>query len=100
MLGKVKRKAASKALGISEKEIAQMEILQKELAAMQFRHEDKNIVVKVTGDMKIAYLEIDGEPKSELVKVINKAFEKSQKEIQKKMMGQMGGMGGLLGKLQ
>ena len=83
MFGKVKRKAASKALGISEKEITQMEI-----------------VVKVTGDMKIAYLEIDGESKEELVKVINKAFEKSQKEIQKKMMGQMGGMGGLLGKLQ
>lgn len=96
MINKIKRKAAAKAMGISDKQMAELESMQKQIQQISARHEEGNVVVKVTGDMKIDYIEIDGEAREDIKKAANKAFEKVQKETQKKMMGAMGGMGGLM----
>ena len=100
MLGKLKRKAAARSMGVSEKQIADLESMQREVALMEFKHEEGDVTVKVSGDMKIQYLSVDGESRDDIKKAINKAFEKSQKEMAKKMMGSMGGGGlsGLLGR--
>ncbi len=55
---------------------------------------DKNSV-KVTGDQKIEYMEVDGESRPELVKLINGALDAVQKESAKKMMEE-GGLSSLL----
>ncbi len=52
-------------------------------------------MVKVTGDQKIEYMEKDGEPQPELVKLINEALEQVQKDSAKKMMEE-GGLSSLL----
>ncbi len=55
---------------------------------------DKN-TVKVTGDQKIEYMEIDGKPRPEIVKLINGALDAVQKDSAKKMMEE-GGLSSLL----
>ena len=51
--------------------------------------------VKATGDQKVEFLSIDDEPQAELVKTINEALDKAQKEGAKKMLEE-GGLSSLL----
>ena len=51
--------------------------------------------IKVTGDQKIEYIEMDHEPQPDLVKAINEALDKVQKDSAKKMMEE-GGLSSLL----
>ncbi|HSX48683.1 MAG TPA: YbaB/EbfC family nucleoid-associated protein [Candidatus Saccharimonadales bacterium] len=51
--------------------------------------------VKATGDQKVEFLSIDDEPQPELVKTINEALDKAQKEGAKKMLEE-GGLSSLL----
>ena len=71
--------------------------LQKELEKIKESAEKGNMRVVVTGDQKVAYIEIDGEDKKELVELINEAMKKVQKESAKKMLEMGGGLSGLLG---
>lgn len=97
ILDNIKRKASAKALGVSDKEMAQMEDMQKTMTAFQYRHEEGGIVVKLSGDGKVQWLEVNGEDREDIKSVINKAHDKMQKELAKKMM-ESGGLGGLLGR--
>ena len=73
--------------------------LQKELEKIKESAEKDGMRVVVTGDQKIAYIEIDGEERRDLVDLINEAMKKVQKEAAKKMLEMGGGLGGLLGKM-
>jgi DNA-binding protein YbaB len=71
--------------------------LQEQLALITHSEEGKGMRVKVTGDQKIEYIEIDGESQEKLVELINKAMQEVQKKAAKKMMEMGGGLGGLFG---
>ncbi len=71
--------------------------LQEELEKIEETAEKGGIRVKVTGDQKVTYLEVDGEERSDIVDVINKAMKDVQKKSAKKMMEMGGGLSGLLG---
>ncbi|OGM78006.1 hypothetical protein A2197_00515 [Candidatus Woesebacteria bacterium RIFOXYA1_FULL_48_16] len=73
--------------------------LQKELEKIRESEERNGMKVVVTGDQKVAYIEINGEERKELVDLINDAMKKVQKEAAKKMMEMGGGLSGLLGKM-
>ncbi|MEK7112670.1 MAG: YbaB/EbfC family nucleoid-associated protein [Patescibacteria group bacterium] len=73
--------------------------LQKELEKIRESEERGGMKVVVTGDQKVAYIEIDGEERKDLVELINSAMKKVQKEAAKKMMEMGGGLSGLLGKM-
>lgn len=87
-----------KQLGELNKMRQQAKTLQKELEKIKHIEEKGDIRVKVTGDQKVEYIEINGEERNDLVDVINKAFKGVQKEAAKKMMEMGGGLSGLLGK--
>ncbi|KKU25243.1 MAG: hypothetical protein UX88_C0005G0035 [Candidatus Woesebacteria bacterium GW2011_GWC2_47_16] len=74
-------------------------VLQKELEKIRESEERNGMKVVVTGDQKVAYIEINGEERKELVDLINDAMKKVQKEAAKKMMEMGGGLSGLLGKM-
>jgi DNA-binding protein YbaB len=76
----------------------QAKALQKELEKIVEVYEKGGIKVKVSGDQKIRYLEIDGEDRGDIVEVINKAMKNVQKKAAKKMLEMGGGFSGLLGK--
>jgi DNA-binding protein YbaB len=71
--------------------------LQKELEKIKESAEKNGMKVVVTGDQKIAYIEIDGVERKDLVDLINEAIKKVQKVAAKKMMEMGGGLSGLLG---
>jgi len=71
--------------------------LQKQLEEIEESFEKGDIKVKVNGAQKVTYLEIDGEERSDVVEVIQKAMKDIQKKAAKKMMEMGGGLGGLLG---
>ena len=73
--------------------------LQKELEKIRESEERNGMKVVVTGDQKVAYIEINGEERKDLVDLINSAMKKVQKEAAKKMMEMGGGLSGLLGKM-
>ena len=73
--------------------------LQKELEKIRESEERNGMKVVVTGDQKVAYIEINGEERKDLVELINDAMKKVQKEAAKKMMEMGGGLSGLLGKM-
>ncbi len=73
--------------------------LQKELEKIRESEERNGMKVVVTGDQKVAYIEINGEERKDLVELINSAMKKVQKEAAKKMMEMGGGLSGLLGKM-
>lgn len=73
--------------------------LQKQLEKIIETYEEGEIKVKVSGDQKLQYLAIDGQERDDIVKAINKAMKKVQKEAAKKMMETGGGLSGLLGGL-
>lgn len=51
--------------------------------------------IKVTGDQKVEYIELDGVAQPDLVKAINEALDAVQKDSAKKMMEE-GGLSSLL----
>src|SRR3989344_1755495 len=65
MLGKI---------GELNKMLQQAKALQKQLEQIVEVYEEGNIRVKMTGDQKLQYLEVDGEERNDIVKVINKAM--------------------------
>ena len=71
--------------------------LQDELSQIKHVEDKGKVRVKVTGDQKIDFIEIDGEERSDVKDVVNKAFKEIQKEAAKKMMEMGGGLKGLLG---
>lgn len=73
--------------------------MQKKLKLIVESLEKDGCKVKVTGDQRIEYIEIDGVAQPKLVKVINEALENVQKTAAKKMVEE-GGLGALLGGLQ
>jgi DNA-binding protein YbaB len=77
----------------------QAKTLQDELSKIKESLEKKGCKVVVTGDQKVDYIEIDGEPKPDLVEVLNEAMKQVQKKSAKKMLEMGGGLSGLLGGL-
>jgi DNA-binding protein YbaB len=77
----------------------QAKTLQKQLEKIIETYEEGDVRVKVSGDQKLQYLAIGGEERDDVVKAINKAMKKVQKEAAKKMMETGGGLSGLLGGL-
>jgi len=71
--------------------------LQKELEKIEEVEESGGIKVKISGDQKITYLEVDGEERGDILDVINKGMKNVQKKAAKKMMEMGGGLSGLLG---
>lgn len=69
--------------------------MQKKLKLITYTLLKGKWMVKVTGDQKVEYIEMDGEAQPELVKAINEALDKVQKDSAKKMMEE-GGLSGLL----
>lgn len=86
-----------KQLGQLNKMRQEAKKLQSELEKIEETEEKGGIRVKVTGDQKLTYLEIDGEERSDIVDVINSAMKNVQKKAAKKMMEMGGGLSGLLG---
>ena len=60
--------------------------LQRELEKEELTLEEGGIKVKVNGAQQIVYIEIDGEERSDIVEVVNKAMKQVQKKAAKKMM--------------
>lgn len=77
----------------------QAKVLQEELGKIKESLERKGYKVVVTGDQKIDYLEINGEPQPDLVNLINDGIKAVQKKSAKKMLEMGGGLSGLLGGL-
>lgn len=66
--------------------------IQKILAAETVEVEEQGVRVVMSGDQKIKEIEIDGEEKSSLADVLNKAIKKSQEVAAKKLQGMGGGL--------
>lgn len=83
------------------KQLAQMrqqaKQLQKQLQEVDHTEESGDIKVRVTGDQKLEYLEIDGQERKDVMNVINSAMKNVQKKAAKKMMEMGGGLSGLFG---
>ena len=86
-----------KQLGQLNKMRQQAKALQKELEKIVETKSSGGIKVKVTGDQKVEYLEVDGKERQDIVDTINKAMKAVQKRAAKKMMEMGGGLSGLLG---
>lgn len=71
--------------------------LQKELEKIRQSKDRNGMKVVVTGDQKVAYIELDGQERQDLADLINDAMKDVQKEAAKKMMEMGGGLSGLLG---
>jgi len=71
--------------------------LKKALEQIEHAEEKGNLKVKVNGAQEVIYIEIDGVPQENLVRLINDANKAVQKEAAKKMMDMGGGLSGLLG---
>lgn len=76
---------------------AQAKKMKRRLARETFEHEDGEIRIVVAGDQEIREIELNGEPQPRLVKVINKAIQRAQREAAMKMISS-GGLDQLLGK--
>lgn len=75
----------------------QAKALQKELKQIKHSEEKNGIKVKVNGEQKLEYLVIDGEERSDILDLVNKAGKEVQKKAAKKMMEMGGGLGSLFG---
>lgn len=74
--------------------------LQKELEKIRQSKDRNGMKVVVTGDQKVAYIELDGQERRDLAELINDAMKEVQKEAAKKMLEMGGGLSGLLGGLK
>jgi DNA-binding protein YbaB len=88
-----------KQLGELNKMRSQAKVLQKELEKIKHTEEFKGVRVRVSGDQKVEYIEIDGVENEHLAEAINKALKNVQKKSAKRMMEMGGGISGLLGNL-
>jgi len=79
---------------------SQAKELQGQLQQITETIEEDGVRVKVSGDQKIIYIQIDGEDRKDLVEAINSAMKKVQKKAAKHMMEAGGGLSGLLGGLK
>jgi DNA-binding protein YbaB len=73
--------------------------IRNELSKLRITVEENGIRVVVSGDMKIKELNTNGQSDDKIKDVLNKAFEKTQKEVAKTMQEMGGGLGGLFGGL-
>ena len=71
--------------------------LQDELKDIRHTEERDGMKVTVDGTQNIVALEIDGEDKTEIIDLLNRAMKEVQKKAAKKMMEMGGGLSGLLG---
>jgi len=71
--------------------------IEKELEQIEVREEKNDIKVKVSGNMKVLSIEINGEDRSDVVDVLNTAMKEAQKKAAMKMQQLGGGLKGLLG---
>lgn len=71
--------------------------LKRELEKIEHVEENGSLKVKINGAQEVTYIEIDGQAREDLVKLINSATKAIQKEAAKKMMEMGGGLSGLLG---
>jgi hypothetical protein len=71
--------------------------LQKKLKEVKKSYKDGNCSVAFLGDGSIDYIEIDGEPRPDLVKLFNRGREDIQKEAAKKVVEEEGFSGLLKG---
>lgn len=83
------------------KQIGQLKKMKNEmeeaLRPIEETQEGGDVKVKVNGLREVVYVEIDGEEREDVVKLINKAAKKVEKKSAKKMMEMGGGLTGLLG---
>lgn len=93
MLGKVKQ------LGELNKMRSQAKALQKELETIKHTEEYKGVRIRVSGDQKVEYIEVDGVEHDKIAEAVNKALKNVQKKAAKRMMEMGGGLSGLLGNL-
>ena len=70
--------------------------IQKELQQIEVESEKGRGYVKITGDMKVKSVKVNGEEMADLRDCLNDAIEKAQKKAAVKMQ-EAGGLGGLLG---
>lgn len=75
----------------------QAKALQKELEKIEQVEESGGLKVKVNGAQQVIYIEVDGDKKEDLEKLINKAMKSVQKKAAKRMMEMGGGLSGLFG---
>lgn len=73
--------------------------LKKKFEQVEHVEEENGVRVKVNGAQEVLWVEIDGQERSDLVKIINKAMREVQKKVAKKLMDEGGGLGSLLGGL-
>jgi DNA-binding protein YbaB len=88
-----------KQLGELGKLRSQASQMQKKMQQIVVSEEEGDVKVKVLGTGEIDYLEVSGQVRDDLKRLINKAIKNAQKESAKKMFEEGGGLGGLLGKL-
>ncbi|MFC1621931.1 YbaB/EbfC family nucleoid-associated protein [Patescibacteria group bacterium] len=67
--------------------------IKKEMEQIYVTEESRGVTIRVRGDKKIDFLEIEGEENKELRDVLNKAFKKVDKKVEKQMRGQLGDLG-------
>lgn len=67
-----------KNIGSQGKMAAKAIQVQRQLAKKKIVLEEDNLKVVVTADMKVRSIEIDGEDKKDLVKLLNKAIRQAQ----------------------
>jgi DNA-binding protein YbaB len=60
--------------------------LKRELEKIEHVEERGNLKVKINGAQEVTYIEIDGQAREDLVKLINSATKAIQKDAAKKMM--------------
>jgi len=85
-----------KSLGDLNKMRKQALEIQKQLEQERIEIEEGGIKVVVSGDQKILKLEVDGEEKEDLKKVLNKAIKSAQETAARKLAAMSGGLQGLL----
>ncbi len=71
--------------------------IERELEQIEVREEKNDIKVKVSGNMKVLSIEVDGEDRKDIVEVLNDAMKEAQKKAAMKMQQLGGGLRGLLG---
>lgn len=71
--------------------------IEQELEKIEVREEKNDIEVKVSGNMKILSVKVDGEDRDDIAEVLNDAMKEAQKKAAMKMQQLGGGLKGLLG---
>lgn len=87
-----------KGMGDMGKLVSEARKLQKELQQMEIETQKGRAEVKITADMKVKSVKVNGEEMNDLKDALNDALEKAQKKAAEKMQQMGGGLGGLLGR--